>query len=649
MTIFPFIGKKGLALLGLLSAQAAAFAQVSLQPLENNQQLVDYIAQKRAQGAFVARNAQVCPLQTLSLPFFDDFAKVDSFYPKCSHWVDNQAFVNATYAHLPPTIGTATLDGLNQYGQPHQDNASSSISSPADTLTSQPIDLQGKTANNNIYLSFYAQPQGLGDRPEEGDSLILEFKNRAGDWVWIWSQAGVPPTVSTLTILPFSQQFFFFQDTAFFHADFQFRFRNLASITGNNDHWNIDYVYLDQNRSPNNPSYPDVAFNGLPVSPFKHYSAVPLRHFSDTLFNDTLQMNCQNLSGLSGTLDRFYTVSDMNGGSLLNAAIPAVTYSPSPNSDDVLGGSFLSSFAPFSPTDTTTLLSTYTILNPTDFQNNPLFALSDTVYKRTKINNYFAYDDGSAEARLIAQGGGTQVAVGFRTTLEDTLRGIYFHLPYFTNRNSELDFVNIQVWLSNLGNNNQVFSRDIYRLRYVGGFNGFYYFELADFADSLTPIYIPANTDFYVGWQQSSTIPVPVGFDRNNNAEQHTFMYINGSWQNTGIQGSVLIRPLLSMSRDYEIVGVEKLPAAQKKGQNQPTFSLFPNPASDILTLKLQDCGIDCENQPQEIQVYNQLGQLVQSQPFSLQLNVADLPNSLYWLRLSYENGSSAQQPFIKQ
>jgi len=27
---------------------------------------------------------------------------------------------------------------------------------------------------------------------------------------------------------------------------------------------------------------------------------------------------------------------------------------------------------------------------------------------------------------------------------------------------------------------------------------------------------------------------------------------------------------------------------------------------------------------------------LVLSQPFSLQLNVADLPNSLYWLRLNY-------------
>ncbi len=649
MIISPFIGKKNATLLGLLSLmQLSAFAQVSLQPLENNQQILDYISQKRAAGNFFYRNAQVCPLQTLNLPFFDDFAKVDSFYPKCTHWVDNQAFINANYAYLPPTIGTATLDGLNQYGQPHQNNASPAVSSPADTLTSQPINLQGRTANNNVYFSFYAQPQGLGDRPEEGDSLILEFKNRAGDWLHIWSQAGVAPTVSTLTILPFAQQFIFLQDTAFFHPDFQFRFRNLASITGNNDHWNIDYVYLDQNRSPNNSTYPDVAFNGLPVSPIKYYSALPLRHFSDTLFNDTLEMNCQNLSALSGTLDRVYTVRDLNGASLLNAAIPAVTYSPSPNNNDVLGTNFLASFSPFAPVDTTTLLSTYTILNPSDFQNNPLFAANDTVYKQTKINNYFAYDDGTAEARLIAQGIGTQVAVGFRTVLEDTLRGIYFHLPYFTNRNSELDFINIQVWLSSLGNNNQVFSRDIYRLRYVGGFNGFYYFELADFADSLTPVYIPANTDFYVGWQQSSSIPVPVGFDRNNNAEQRTFMYINGSWQNIGIEGAILIRPLLSMSPDYDIVAVDKLPAVSKNGQKTANFGLYPNPANDILHINLHDC-IDCNNSPQKIEIYNQLGQLIQSQAYNPQINISNLPNSLYWLRLDYEGGYSSQQPFIKQ
>ena len=35
----------------------------------------------------------------------------------------------------------------------------------------------------------------------------------------------------------------------YFYEDFQFRFRNIASLSGNNDHWNIDYVRLVANRA----------------------------------------------------------------------------------------------------------------------------------------------------------------------------------------------------------------------------------------------------------------------------------------------------------------------------------------------------------------------------------------------------------------
>ncbi|HEY0262021.1 MAG TPA: hypothetical protein VGB95_03285 [Chitinophagales bacterium] len=55
-------------------------------------------------------------------------------------WMNNLAYWNTTYPILPPTIGVATLDGLNQYGLPYN-NASSVIRGKADTLTSKPIDL----------------------------------------------------------------------------------------------------------------------------------------------------------------------------------------------------------------------------------------------------------------------------------------------------------------------------------------------------------------------------------------------------------------------------------------------------------------------------------------------------------------------------
>ena len=39
-------------------------------------------------------------------------------------------------------------------------------------------------------MSFFYQPQGLGDIPESGDSLIVEFRDTSGDWQhhlrWPW-------------------------------------------------------------------------------------------------------------------------------------------------------------------------------------------------------------------------------------------------------------------------------------------------------------------------------------------------------------------------------------------------------------------------------------------------------------------------------
>lgn len=616
-------------------------AQLQLVPLDNNPQLIQYIEQQRAQHPHAQyRNQVVCPTTTLSLPFFDDFSRVDSFYPACSHWQDNHAYINQDMAYFPPTVGVATLDGLSPQGQPYNQLASTSISSPADTLTSQPINLAGRTAADKIYLSYYYQPQGLGDRPEASDSLFLEFKNSAGAWQSIQTYPGIAPTISTQVLFPFTQAFVHIADTSYLHGDFQFRFRNYASVTGNNDHWHIDYVYINANRdTTGGVAYTDVAFSLPPVSPLSRYTAMPYRHFIDTMLNDTMAMYCHNLSNVSGTLDRAYQVEDINSGAvLLNTPIPALTYAPSPNANDTTSGTFINSFAPFAPADTTTLHSVYTIINPTDFQNNPLFANSDTVHRYTKLNNYYAYDDGTAETRLIAQGIGTEVAIQFQSTVDDTLRGIYFHLPYFTNRNAELDYVNIKVWLGDL--NNEVFSRDIYRLRYVLGFNGMYYFELADFADSLTPIFIPANTTFYVGWQQASTTPVPIGFDRSSDAREYTFYYTNGAWTNFDIKGAALVRPLLSMSPNYPITSAEKLPSTP----NALAWSVFPNPTREYLQIDWKTTS----QRPERIFIYNQLGQCVLQQTYNLNINVATLPVGIYTIQIATNGGQTTTQRFVK-
>ncbi len=617
---------------------------LSLQPLDDNGQLLP-----RASASHL-RQTRSCPATVLTLPFFDDFSRLDSLFPACERWADHQAIIGTAIAYNPPSIGTATLDGLNQYGQPYNRLANPNLPNPADTLTSQPIDLSGYTINSNVFISYYYQPQGLGDRPEISDSLTLEFKNSLGEWQQVRQYAGLSNAQLPATVSPdFVQDFLHISDTQYLHADFQFRFRNQGSITGNNDHWHIDYVYIDANRNMTGAiTYPDVAFTHIPVSPLKRYTAMPFEHFRDTMFNDTLLMRTRNLGAISGTLDRLYTVEELHTAtSLLSTPLPALTYAPSPNADDALTGSFIGTFGAYAPTDTATLLSTYTILNPTDFQNNPLFAHSDTVRRCTPLGNYFAYDDGIAEARIIAEQVGTQVAVEFQTTQEDTLRGIYFHLPYYINRNAEQDFINVKVWLGDL--NNEVFSRDIYRLRYTADFNGLHYVPLSDFADSLTPLYLPANTRFYVGWQQASTISVPVGFDKSNDASQYTFVYVGNTWTNSDLPGAIMIRPLVSRSVDFDVIGVER-PTAPK-ANTDAAFRLYPNPAPSVYTDGFFIAQTASTAAPLgRVELYDALGRLCVAEEMPAQFGgeayrvsvPAQLPAGWYAVRLILENGSSS-------
>lgn len=617
---------------------SAQYAQIQLLPLEANPTIIDILEKNPG-----LKNAVVCPTQTLSLPFFDDFANnPNAVFPDCAKWQDNHAFINQTMAYFPPSIGTATLDGLNADGRPYDQTADPNSGNPADTLTSQPIDLSGKSAANNIVLSFFYQAQGLGDRPELYDSLILEFLDTALVWQQITRYEGVSNSVSQLDMLSFNQRFVLLNDSAYFHAAFQFRFRNRAAICGNNDHWHLDHIYMDENRIDTTAPvyYSDICFTAPPVSAFKKYTAIPWRHFNSGLWNDTLSMRTFNHSNQSGALDRTYTVEDTAdlGNYLMNVSTPSFNYLPSPNIRDSYDTVLTGSFATYSPTGPTLLRSTYTINNPTAFQNNPLYTNSDTAYSYTRLSNYYAYDDGTPEMRCYLQGVGTQLAVEFKTGVDDTLRGIYFHLPYYTNRNAEDDFINVKVWVDSL--ENEVFSRDIYRLRHVGGFGGMYYVELADFTGVAAPIGLPANTTFYVGWQQASTVPVPVGVDRNTDRDDKTFVKIGGNaWINSEINSAVMIRPLLSTEANPYLIGTEAV-------ENKATVSLnvFPNPTQGLLNLQCSACDF---NENYTLRVYNSLGQPAMETAYTNLIDMSILSAGMYVIMMYNEEGMQASSPVI--
>lgn len=632
----------------LLGTQPLVAQQMMLTPLEHNSQLLEY-AHTHPRSA--ARNYQVCPLDTLALPFFDDFADRDSMYPDCKKWQDNHVFINGDMAYNPPSVGVATFEGLQWNGAPYDPGASLGTAHPADTLTSQALDLAGKTTADAIYLSFFYQPQGLADRPEVQDSFLLEFKNISGQWVRVWQVGGLGSSISAFQLTPFKQQYIAIDNADYLYRGFQFRFRNLATITGNNDHWHLDYVFIDENRANNaNPTHStygssaDVAFTHRPQTPLKDgLTAMPWRHFraaTQKWASDVMLEQSNHNHSQVATLDREVVVEEIapNNTLLLTEPIPAVgAYGPSPNTNDSLKHRLINSFSPLLPNEKTVIKTTQVILNPFGFQSNPIYNSNDTVTRETVLSNYFAYDDGTAEVRVIAQGLGTKIAVEFVAEIEDTLQGVYFHLPYFRDVANQGEFVNVKVWLDSLGDRTEVFSRDLHRLQYRWGYNGFYFVDMLDFAGNKFLIPIKKGQKFYVGWQQSFGPEVPVGFDRSTDNSDKTWVGVGNTWTQSTLKGSVMIRPLLSPNPNFNLISIPQLPSKN----TQPLLTIYPNPVQSLIHLDLQK---KYDTPAYQVVVHDIMGRTIYQNAFETTIDASQWQAGYYILTLQDEQGQLISQ-----
>ncbi len=125
----------------------------------------------------------------LTLPFLDDFSG-SGIYPDQQLWIDRNVFINKDFPYRPPNIGAATFDVIDHTGKVY----SHATSTPfiADYLTSRPIRLDSLFSpiarplqlSDSIYLSFFYQPQGRGDKPEPADSLVLQFGYPTGEMIF---------------------------------------------------------------------------------------------------------------------------------------------------------------------------------------------------------------------------------------------------------------------------------------------------------------------------------------------------------------------------------------------------------------------------------------------------------------------------------
>ena len=595
-----------LPLVALAAACLQSAAQEQVFPLSGNSSL-------KVRCNTADQRARRSSTDTLLLPFIDDFSR-DGVYPQPDHWVDSFAFINSSFPDNPVTIGVATLDGLDPEGNPYDPAATTSAI--ADHLTSLPIDLSGFGNDTTIWLSFFYQPQGLGDVPESGDSLIVEFRDTAGDWQHQWSVPGAPDTAFVRVNLRVS-------GAAFLYDAFQFRFKNYATVNGNRDHWNIDYVILRSNTFSND-SIRDNGFARPRFSLLNEFESMPYSHYKAmgspaSIMVTSISDSLRNINYGATSYGYNATIKDESGATLfspLQSSLPGFS-----NTITAFTTGLNGFFYPSTSADR----AEFYVKNFVTITGTQSNQFNDTVKYTQKFDNYYAYDDGTAELGYGITGNtGVKFAYRFDIKKTDTLRAvdIYFN-P--TGVNVSTTLFQLCVWdqVSAPGTSENLVYRQInQRPRNVDSLNGFarYVFDT---------LIVVQPGPIWVGFiQNNPSLLIGMGLDRNTDNHQHMFYAVDGFWYPSSVQGSWMMRPVFGDT----ITG----PIGIQEPESTLPFRVYPQPASREVRVQVED---QSAADRLSYELFSTGGQLLERGPLDRTIFTGHLPSGNYLLRLSTDRG----------
>ncbi|MEC9303939.1 MAG: T9SS type A sorting domain-containing protein [Bacteroidota bacterium] len=541
---------------------------------------------------------------SLSLPFIDDFS-YDSNIVSSDLWQYSTVYVNRTYPINPPTIGVITFDGLDENGFAR--DFSSNSSEPSDTLLSKKIDL---SSVSSAYFLFFFQAKGLGDAPEPLDKLILEFKNDSLQWETVW--------ISEDTILEdFTKVIKVINQNRFLFDEFQFRFVNYATVSGNFDHWHVDYIKIDELQSVSDTSQlNDVSFVYNSPSFLKRYQEMPWSHFlnneADEL-KDSIDILLRNNDAASN-IDYQFNVFN-NGNQVYHYPLIGVSRNVTVLDYDQVGN--------FSFTDPPILLqsnifTSFEIDSASFLVENILGTnssdnkLNDTLFYVQNFHSHFAYDDGTAESAYGINVSGAQIAYEFKLNRPDTLRAIQMYFPQMLDSVNDIPF-KLTVWDDLSSTGNILYQQEVFPYHTQ---NGNYYTYLID-----EPFKLVGT--FYVGWEQSTEDLLNIGLDKNNVSNSYMFYNIGSGWNQSSYLGSWMIRPVLSMK-----------PIVSSVDYVSFDTKIYPNPVDTYCFVKTSENNCI-------IKVFSVHG-VMQKQIFSknslTKLDLKDFSSGIYFIEILQNN-----------
>ncbi len=563
----------------------------------------------------------------LRLPFFDDFSGYTG-KPTPKLWKQGGGtWINNSYAVAPPSLNIATFDGTDANGLPYN-FVEPRTADLADELISQPIDLSDNTPTDDIFVSFYWQAEGLGDVPDsiDGDFLHLEFLNQNGDWVEQWKTYGQADSGFRYVILPIVEE-------QFLHPDFRFRFQSFNRLSGTYDIWNVDYIYIDKDRTLDDKFVIDIAISSAPTPYLKNYQAMPIQQF----FANEKAETSERITAIATNLHDNFNV--INYQMILRETLTGDTLGVLKDTSSLIEANekyLLFATTPQAlPQDREKIVLEYDFLLNTG-NLNPVFGVNlrqnDTVSARTVLDNYYAYDDGSAEFGVGIQQRFGKLAYQFTLNQPDVLTHIDL---MFVRLGEDLtgETFNLYIWktLDTQGGSDadSVLLVQNVIIKYPENPNELERVKLS------RPL--PLSGSFYIGFEQLNEIDLTFGFDRNTNSIHKAYYNVSNRWeQNLNLFGSIMMRPVFDAS------------LATSVEQNSPILSpvLYPNPTGGTLFLK---------GNIKTAQIFDLAGKIVLQKSFhafetTKQLDFpTHLPNGMYILHLKGEKQTVVKKCILRR
>lgn len=567
----------------------------------------------------------------LKLPFFDDFTE-SNVAPDICKWQNKSVLVNSGFPLFPTNYNAATFDALDATGKVYAHASSSPFM--ADSLISNPISLKDLNPADSVYFSFYYQPQGNGDAPETNDSIVLMFGYRS-DSIMIWNHQWSSPGMTLDSFLIENDNQYFKQilipvtKEEYFENELVILFYNYASIPStmypndrsNVDNWNIDFVYMDKNRSCDDVFYPLVTFSEKSPSLLRRYQSMPYRQYVN---NPTVsiateyQMFISNLDSIEHNTQYLCHIENISSdwtydyeSSWLNTEKGITEIEATPKN-------FL-----FDMNDKVDVAS-YLITHIINVKDDNYDVKGDTLYGRQDFYDYYAYDDGTPERGYGVVPGGACFASQFSISMYDTLCGVYL-LFNRTFNDANYDFFDIIVWnddngkpgneIYRLKNQRPVWSDTIYKFAY-------YPFDKV----------LKVNGTIYVGIMQQAKESINIGFDTSKDNSQYNFFDVGYGWENSAMPGSLMIRPVLG--GDYVV--------EEEMSLTKNRLGLYPNPSKNEISISELDAEF-CK----EILIFDMTGRVMKHFNNDVRFDVSDLPNGLYMMRVVTEEGRRYTEKFM--